>query len=115
MVDNIRSKAHPRVSKAVALVYDPLAGDCAPRLVGKGSGELAERIIAMAEKNSIPIQTDPGLVGFLLRVDLEERIPPELYAAVASVLALVWSADRSDLAHRVKSESRLSDAGHKPG
>jgi flagellar biosynthesis protein len=81
-------------SKVAALAYDPMS-DAAPRLVGKGSGAMAERILAIAHEKGIPIQKDPGLVQFLMRVDLEERIPAELYAAVASVLAMVWLADRA--------------------
>lgn len=93
----------PGVSKAVALAYDPLS-DAAPRLIGKGSGPLADRILALAKAKGIPIQKDPGLIEFLMRVDLEERIPSELYAAVASVLAIVWVADRAAADH--SSEAR---------
>lgn len=78
--------------KAVALAYDPLR-DGAPRVIGKGAGPVAERILAIAQERSIPIHSDPGLLSFLMRVDLDERIPPELYAAVAAVLALTWSVD----------------------
>ena len=84
----------PGAAKAVALAYDPMA-DAAPRLVGKGSGPMADRILALANAKGIPIHKDPGLIQFLMRVDLEERIPAELYAAVASVLAMVWVADRA--------------------
>lgn len=78
--------------KAVALAYSP-QDDLAPRLVGKGQGELAERLIAKAKEHGLPIHKDPQLVRFLMKVDLEESIPPALYVAVAQVLALVWSAE----------------------
>lgn len=80
-------------ARAAALAYDPMA-DSAPRLVGKGGGPIAERMVALAKERGIPIHKDPGLLGFLMRVDLEEKIPSELYAAVATVLAMVWTADR---------------------
>lgn len=80
------------ISKAVALAYDPLAGG-APRVVGKGGGEVADRILALARERGIPVHSDPGLLSFLMRVDLDERIPAELYAAVAAVLAMVWTAE----------------------
>jgi flagellar biosynthesis protein len=83
----------PHTPKAVALAYDPLA-DGAPRVVGKGGGPVAERIIDLARERGIPIHSDPGLLSFLMRVDFDDRIPPELYGAVAAVLALAWAADQ---------------------
>lgn len=84
--------ANPARLRAAALAYDP-AADGAPKLIGKGGGLVAERIVEMAIERGIPVHADPGLLGFLMRVDLEERIPAELYVAVASVLAMVWTAD----------------------
>lgn len=80
-------------ARAAALAYDPLAQQ-APSVIAKGSGVLAERIIALAHERGLPVHKDPELLQFLMRVDLDETIPPALYLAVASVLALVWSADR---------------------
>ena len=77
----------------VALAYDPLS-DVAPIVAGKGAGPLAEKILQIAEERGIPIQRDPGLLSFLMQVDLAEKIPPELYTAVAAVLAMVWTADK---------------------
>lgn len=73
---------------AVALRYD---GEGAPRLVGKGRGETAERIVELAKRYGIPIQPDPMLVELLAQVRLEEEIPPVLYAAVAQLLAFIYS------------------------
>jgi flagellar biosynthesis protein len=84
-------KETPR-RRATALAYDPLGGD-APRVVAKGEGELAERIIAKAREHGLPVHEDPALVGFLMRVDLDESIPPALYLAVANVLALIWRVE----------------------
>ena len=72
--------------RAAVLVYDPLA-DGAPRLVAKGHGEVAERMLALANANGLAVHQDAGLLNFLMRVDLEEQIPAELYTAVAAVLA----------------------------
>ena len=79
-------------AKAAALAYDPMS-DSAPRLVGKGTGPVAEKMISIAQERGIAIHKDPGLLGFLMRVDLEEKIPSELYTAVATVLAMVWTAE----------------------
>jgi flagellar biosynthesis protein len=73
---------------AVAIHYDE--DDVAPRVVAKGKGEIAERIIAVALENNIPIQEDMVLAKALSQVDLEEMIPPELYSVVAEILAFVY-------------------------
>lgn len=75
--------------QAAALGYDPDAED-APRLLASGSGELAERIIGLARRHGIPVREDPDLVAVLSRLDLGQEIPPELYRAVAEVLAFVY-------------------------
>ncbi len=74
---------------AAALRYE--AGkDNAPRLAAKGSGIVAEKIIELAVKHGIPIRNDPALVQILSKLDIDEAIPPELYQAIAEVLAFVY-------------------------
>ncbi len=77
------------IARAVALQYQPDRDD-APRLIAKGKGDLAERIIQIAKENHIPIQEDPMLVSVLYELDLWEVIPPELYEVVAEVLVYVY-------------------------
>jgi len=74
--------------RAVALAYD---GEGAPRVVAKGGGDVAERILAVARQHGVPLEHDPALVQLLSRVDLGEQIPRPLFAAVAQVLAFAWS------------------------
>jgi flagellar biosynthesis protein len=74
--------------KAVALRYDP-EKDNAPVVLAKGYGELAERIIKIAKERNIPIVEDKDLVSALIRVEVFEEIPPELYRAVAKVLVFI--------------------------
>ena len=75
---------------AAALQYDPLK-DPAPRLTAKGSGCIAENIIALAKKNGIPIKEDPNLVQILAGLEIDQEIPPALYRAVAEILAFIYS------------------------
>ena len=75
--------------RAAALGYDSET-DEAPRLLAKGAGELADRIIALAREHGIPIREDRDLVAVLARLDLDQEIPPELYKAVAELLAFVY-------------------------
>ena len=76
--------------KAVALKYDGQK-DGAPRVMAKGRGDIAEKIIAVAKEHQIPLYEDQNLVQVLEALDLETEIPPELYRAVAEVLAFIYS------------------------
>jgi len=75
--------------KATALRYDAKK-DAAPRVVAKGSGKIAERILQIAKEYNIPIKDDPQLAGILSTLDLYQEIPLELYRAVAEILAFVY-------------------------
>ncbi|MEO1079375.1 MAG: EscU/YscU/HrcU family type III secretion system export apparatus switch protein [Pseudomonadota bacterium] len=72
---------------SAALSY---SGTGAPVLVAKGGGQVAERIIDRAREHEIPIVEDGQLAEVLCQVPLGEEIPPELYVAVAEVLAYVY-------------------------
>ena len=75
--------------KAAALRYDQ-ARDPAPKVVAKGRGKLAEKIIAVAQANQVPLVHDDNLMQMLDLLELDTHIPPELYRAVAEVLAFVY-------------------------
>ena len=82
-----------RIKKAVALKYDR-AKDNAPKVTAKGTGLIAKRIIELAQREGIPISEDPDLVGALVQLDFQEEIPPELYRAVAEILAFAYRLNR---------------------
>lgn len=82
--------------KAVALRYSP-GQDQAPVLVAKGSREIAKKIIELAEGSGIPISKDPDLVQLLMTLDVGEEIPPEMYKAVAIVLAFIFQKNKKVL------------------
>ncbi|MBL8473075.1 MAG: EscU/YscU/HrcU family type III secretion system export apparatus switch protein [Rhodocyclaceae bacterium] len=75
-------------AQAVALAYHE--GDAAPRVVAKGRGPIAEEIIARAQAAGVFVHSSPELLSLLMRVDLDEHIAPELYRAVAELLAWIW-------------------------
>lgn len=83
---------HPR-KEAIALSYDPNEGD-APRVVAKGKGKIAENILDKAKEHDVPIQEDPTLVELLGQLDVDEKIPEQLYQAVAEVFAYIYQMDR---------------------
>jgi flagellar biosynthesis protein FlhB len=74
---------------AVALTYNTEKGNV-PRLVAKGVDSLAERIREAAREHGVPIVTNPPLARTLHQLPLDSRIPPELYKAVAELIAYVW-------------------------
>jgi len=57
-------------------------------VVAKGYGSVAESIVERARAHGLYVHASPDLVKLLMNVDLDERIPPQLYAAVATLL--VW-------------------------
>jgi flagellar biosynthesis protein len=75
--------------KAVALKYDQ-EKDKAPKVIAKGKGEIAEKIIEIAKAHNLPLYEDKNLVQILAALELESEIPPELYRAVAEVLAFIY-------------------------
>ncbi|MCE5264229.1 MAG: EscU/YscU/HrcU family type III secretion system export apparatus switch protein [Deltaproteobacteria bacterium] len=77
---------------AAAIKYDDRK-DSAPKVVAKGRGTIAEKIIELARENDIAIKSDPALVQILSKLDLDEQIPVELYRAVAEILAFVYSTN----------------------
>jgi flagellar biosynthesis protein len=77
----------PEPRRAAALRYEE--GAYAPRVVAAGSGEVAERILALAREHGVPVRDDAPLAEALARLALEAEVPPELWAAVAE--ALVWA------------------------
>lgn len=79
----------PPRPRAAALQYDQ-DRDRAPRLVARGDGHVADRILALAREHGIPVHEDRGLVDVLARLDLGSEIPPELYRAVAEIIAFVY-------------------------
>jgi flagellar biosynthesis protein len=87
-----KKKNSERPKMAAAIRYDS-AKDDAPRLTAKGKGHVAEKIIELARKHNIPIRNDQALVHILSKLDLDQQIPPELYRAVAEILAFVYKAN----------------------
>ena len=78
--------------KAVALKYD-MEMDRAPRVIAKGRGHVAQNILAAAQKNTIPVYQNKTLVNMLMALEIDREIPPELYKAIAEVMAYVYRMD----------------------
>jgi flagellar biosynthetic protein FlhB len=73
---------------AVALKYDPAKG--APRVVAKGSGEVAAKLRERAAAARVPMVQDIPLARALhASCELGQEVPAQLFTAVARVLAFV--------------------------
>jgi flagellar biosynthetic protein FlhB len=74
---------------AVALAYD--TEKYAPEVLAKGRDYLARRIIEIAEEYNVTLVHNPALAQTIYRVcEVGDLIPPDLYKAVAEVLAYVY-------------------------
>jgi flagellar biosynthesis protein len=78
--------------EAVALAY--AQGDAAPRVVAKGAGLLAEEILRRAALAGVPVHASRELVSLLMQVDLDRHVPPELYRALAELLAWLYRMEK---------------------
>ncbi|MEI7611298.1 MAG: EscU/YscU/HrcU family type III secretion system export apparatus switch protein [Betaproteobacteria bacterium] len=79
---------------AIALTY--AQADSAPRVVAKGRGAVAEQIIARAREHGVYVHESPELVSLLMQIDLDQRIPPQLYIAVSELLAWIYRLESGE-------------------
>ena len=77
--------------QAVALASEH--GEFAPKIVAKGRGVVAEQIIARAKEHGIFVHQSKELVSLLMRVDLDDHIPAELYQAIAELLVWLYALE----------------------
>ena len=82
------------ITRAAAISYDPDENEV-PVLAAFGEGHLAQKIVSVAKESGIPIVPDPSLSSMLSKISVGDEISPEMYDAVAKVLAFVSEIDRS--------------------
>lgn len=80
---------------AVALAYGQ-GNSGAPKVVAKGRGLVAQAIIERAKQNGVFVHESEDLVGLLMKVELDQEIPPQLYMAVAELLAWLYRLEHAD-------------------
>jgi flagellar biosynthesis protein len=85
---------------AAALAYRD--GDSAPRVVAKGRGILADTIIEKARASGVYVHESRELLALLMQIDLDSHIPPQLYIAVAELLAWLYQLEQLDQPNRPK-------------
>ncbi len=93
MLSEKDEKNRERRIQAAALQYDQGKHE-APMMIAKGSGAVAEKIIALAKELDIPLQSDPELLQILMKLEINQEIPENVFHAVAEILAMVYKANR---------------------
>ncbi|MFC0014332.1 MULTISPECIES: EscU/YscU/HrcU family type III secretion system export apparatus switch protein [Allobacillus] len=83
----------PNRKSAIALRYDGET-EAAPKVIAKGQGLLAEEILQRAASEDIPVHEDPALIELMSHLNINEKIPEELYQAVAEVFAYIYRIDQ---------------------
>jgi len=83
-----------RITTAAAISYDPVENDV-PILSAFGEGHMAQKIVEVAKESGVPVLPEPGLTTMLSKLSVGDEIAPEMYDAVAKVLAFVSEVDRS--------------------
>jgi len=86
---------------AVALTYGKTQGG-APKVVAKGRGLIAQAIIERAKQHGVFVHESEEMVGLLMQVELDQEIPPQLYLAVAELLAWLYRLEHADVPDLVR-------------
>ncbi len=77
--------------RATALRYEK--GEHAPKVTATGRGWIAERIIATAVQEGVPVRSDPALAEALGALELDADVPEAMWRAVAETLAWAYRVD----------------------
>ena len=85
---------------AVALAYQE--GQIAPKVIAKGRGLIAQEIIKRGKESGIYVHESSELVALLMQVNIDDRIPPQLYVAVAELLAWLYRLEQGETKPLVK-------------
>ena len=80
-------------TKAVALKYKAYE-DLAPKVVAKGKGEIAKKIIKKAKTFDVPLFQNETLVNMLMDVEVNEEIPSKMYEAVVEVFIWLYNLEK---------------------
>ncbi len=87
-----KTKEKLKEKTAVALAYTP--GERAPKILATGKGQVAEKILEIAEESDVPQYEDSELAETLSKLEIGDMIPPELYEVVAEILVFVNDMDK---------------------
>ncbi len=75
--------------KSIALHYKQ-EKNIAPEVLAKGEGEIAEKILKIAEKFNIPLYKDNILADILYKINIGYEVPEYLYDVIAEIYAFTY-------------------------
>ena len=78
--------------KAAALKYN-MKKDNAPKIIANGKGDIAKKILEKAKEEDIHIEENQDLAEILVKMEIGEEIPPELYEVIAEVLSFIYNLE----------------------
>lgn len=81
---------------AVVLGYEP-EKDNAPKVLAKGQGHVAQKIIQIAIDEGIEIRKDADLLQILKAVDIDSEIPIEAFSAVAEIISYIYKENGKEI------------------
>lgn len=84
-------KANENRQKAVALRYRA-EEDSAPVVIASGYGQIADKIIGIAEEKGIPVFKDDSAASMLVMLEVGRSIPAELYEVIAAIYMQILTA-----------------------
>lgn len=104
---------NPLPTKAIAVSGSE--GESASRIVAKGEGELAEKILDFAFAEGIKVRQDKDLTELLDAFEVESPIPLEALNAVSLILERVYAENtklqeaKSAAEHPIKTEETTKE------
>ncbi len=78
---------------AIALQYDDIK-DMAPKVIAKGEGLLADKILDLARKHHIPIESDEDLASILSVIEIGDFISPQSYMVVSEIFSKIYQLNK---------------------
>lgn len=87
----MKKKKNTSIKTAVALSYKE--HDDVPKVIGKGKGEIADKLLEIGEKEDIAIYEDKDLIEDLYKLDINEKIPSQLYEAISKIIVFIYFLD----------------------
>jgi len=99
---------------AAALSYDKSGSGDAPRVVAQGYGLVADMIVKRAKEAGLYVHESPEMVNLLMQVDLDSKIPPRLYQAVAELLAWLHQVETASSEQRAAAARAAAEAAARP-
>ena len=82
-----------RKNKAVALRYR-VEEDMAPVVIASGYGQIADKIIGIAEEKGIPVFKDDSAASMLCMLEVGRNVPTELYEVIAAIYMQILSVSQ---------------------